>query len=550
MTTLDMTPGAQIPRTDAGPQTAVTQALSSTAYRDSEVHDFVAAVTAATARKGRFALFRPNLGEAFSRAVISRALGGDRKPLVPSFGVDTRQIVEHCLAAEDLRTARDRRLTTVTVVTGVLFLPGTLLWLGAFQLRAWLKRDNPKNAAFYGALVLAAAAAVALLLAIKPPSGGLLGIYLRLVMLAPVVGWYLAKRIVLGSALDLRARWQDLVEGNAVAATVPKAVPRDDLDKKASDLRAKLGRLESEQETNVQHYAGAKGILGAGRRWGEWKMADVLLPAEGHGDFRAFHPWDLVRRIASQLKSLGISEVANSGIPNVAVKQWVVFEVGEGADEISRPPAGDANMDGDRMRDFAVQAIADKQTFSGGPRHYLATQFITHDGKLVLTFTVTVTLLANTLNVTVAAFALGPVNGLFFDKPKDKEKTVAKTVKFWEEQTLKLPLIDNDEVVRQAVRAPFYRAPGLLGWLGGGLGLPEPFGLRHAWAAPPWNTRSMADNALNVSHPVTQAVLKATLEFLAEHDVDAERFFKNRASIIKSEAQGTRPYRVDQYDAG
>ncbi|MFD0346733.1 hypothetical protein ACFQ0M_12905 [Kitasatospora aburaviensis] len=60
----------------------------------------------------------------------------------------------------------------------------------------------------------------------------------------------------------------------------------------------------------------------------------------------------------------------------------------------------------------------------------------------------------------------------------------------------------------------------------------------------------MADNALNVSHPVTQAVLAATLEFLAEHDVDADRFFKNRASIIKSETQGTRPYRVDQYDAG
>ncbi|MFJ6379179.1 hypothetical protein ACIQI7_04115 [Kitasatospora sp. NPDC092039] len=548
MTTLDMTPGAQIPRTDAGPQTAITQGLSSTAYRDGEIKGFVDAVADATEKKGRFALFRPNLGEAFSKALISRALGGDRKPLVPAFGVDTRQVVEHCLAAEELRNTRDRQLSTVSIATGVLFLPGTLVWLGAFQLRAWLKRDNPKNAAVYGGIVLAATAALAVLLALRPPATGFIGVYLRVTMLAPIVGWYLARRIVERSAKDLRSRWQALVEGSVVAASVAKAVPRDDLDKKAADLRDKLGRLDAEQETNIHHYAGPKGILGAGRRWGEWRLADTLHPAEGHVDFRAFHPWDLVRRISSHLKGLGVSHVANSGMPNVAIKQWVVFDIGEGADEISRP--ANADMDGDRMRDFAVQSVADKQTFSGGPRHYLATQFITHDGKLVLTFTVTVTLLANVLNITVSGYALGPVKGVFFDKPKDKEKSVAKTVKFWEERTVKLPLIDNDEVVRQAVRAPFHRMPGLLGWLGGGLGLPEPFGLRHIWAGRAWENRSMVDNAQNASVPVLAAVHAATLEFLEEHDLDADRFFKNRTSVIKSEAQSPRPYDVDTFNAG
>ncbi|WP_369184503.1 hypothetical protein [Streptomyces sp. Y1] len=549
MTTLDMTPGAQIPRTDTGPQTAVSLALSSAAYRDGEVTGFVDAVTDATAKKGRFALFRPNLGEAFSKALVSRALGGDRKPLVPSFGVDARQVVEHCLAAEELRNARDRQLSTVTVVTALLFLPGTLVWLGAFQLRAWLKRDNQRGADVYGGLALIAAGILAVLLAVRPPAAGVLGLYLRITMLAPVIGWYLARRIVERSAKDLRARWQDLVSGSAVAATVSRAVPRDDLDKKATDLRDKLGRLDAEQETNIQHYAGPKGILGAGRRWGEWRLADTLHPAPGHADFRAFHPWDLVRRISSHLKGLGISHVANSGIPNVQIKQWVVFDIGEGADEISRPAAGSADMDGDRMRDFAVQSIADKQTFPGGPRHYLATQFITHDGKLVLTFTVTVTLLADVLAIAVAGYALGPVKGVFFDKPKDKEKSIPKTVKFWEERTVKLPLIDNDEVVRQAVRAPFYRAPGLLGWLGGGLGLPEPFGLRHVWVGRAWENRSMVDNAMNLSVPVLNAVHNATLEFLQEHDLDADRFFKNRTSIIKSEAQGSRPYEVDTFNA-
>ncbi|GAA1384919.1 hypothetical protein GCM10009639_06930 [Kitasatospora putterlickiae] len=547
MTTLDMTPGAQIPRTDAGPQTAGTQAISSVAYRDITLEEGAGKLAGTTAKKGRFALFAPNFGEAWSKALISRTLGGDRKPLVPSFGLDTRQIVEHCLAAEEIRTTRDRQLSTVSVVTGLLCLPGTLVWLGAFQLRAWLRRDNPKNAAAYGAVVLALVVGLAALLAIKPPAGGILGLYLRVVLLAPVIGWFLARRIVERTAADLRARWLSLAEGNAVAATVPMAVPRDDLDKKAADLRAKLGRLDSEQETNVQHYAGPKGILGAGRRWGEWKLIDTLRPAEGQIDFRQFHPWDLVRKISGHLKSLGISEVANSGMPGVRVKQWVVLEVGESADEISRP--GNADMDGDHMRDFAVQAIADKQTFAGGPRHYLATQFITHDGKLVLTFTVTVVLLANTLNITVAGYALGPIDGFFGDKPKDKEKSVAKTFRFWEERTVKLRLIDNDEVVRQAVRAPFYRMPGLLSWLGGGLGLPEPFGFRHTWAGQPWGTRTMADNALNASHPVLAAVHTATLEFLAEHDLDTERAFKGRAAGLKAEAQGNRPFKVDQYDA-
>lgn len=89
MSKLDMTPGAQIPRTDAGPQTAVTQALSSAAYRDGSVDDFVKNVQPELPRKkGRFDLFEPNLGEAFSKAVIARTLGAARKPIVPSFGTD------------------------------------------------------------------------------------------------------------------------------------------------------------------------------------------------------------------------------------------------------------------------------------------------------------------------------------------------------------------------------------------------------------------------------------------------------------------------------
>ncbi|MFD0328005.1 hypothetical protein ACFQZC_06605 [Streptacidiphilus monticola] len=62
--------------------------------------------------------------------------------------------------------------------------------------------------------------------------------------------------------------------------------------------------------------------------------------------------------------------------------------------------------------------------------------------------------------------------------------------------------------MRLAVRAPFTHfewSVGLLGWLGGTLKLPEPFGLRSAWASKPWNNRFMADDAIRVSVPVLRA---------------------------------------------
>ncbi|GHH74921.1 hypothetical protein GCM10018781_42720 [Kitasatospora indigofera] len=549
MTKLDMTPGAQIPRTDAGPQTAVTQALSSVAYRDSDLTAFED-VQPGKIKGGRFKLLRPNLGEAFSKAVVSRTLGAKRNPLVPSFGVDARMVVQHCLAAQELRDARDRKLMIVTLVSGLLFLPGTLLWLAAFQIRAWLKKDASGRQDIYGTLVLAGVGLIAVLLAVRPPVTGLWALYFRVMTLAPVAGWFIAKRIVLRSTEDLRARWLGLVEGNGPAATVPKAVPRDDMDKKAATLKAQLGRLEAEQETNVHHYAGPKGLLGAGRRWGSWDVSAELKPAEGHPDFRTFHTWDLARKIGERLGGLGRSEVANGGMPAYSVNHWVIQHIPEGADEIGRP--GGASMDGDGfvMRDHAVQEIANKQTFGqSGPRHAVATQFVLHQGQLISTVLVEIVVLSNILQITVSGYALGPVHGIFTGKPKPKELTRQKTGKFWEEETVQLPLIDNDEVIRQALRAPFMRAPVLLGWLGGGMGLPEPFGLRSAWVTKTWASRDKSDDVLRSATPVVSAVTAALVDFLDEHDIDTSRF-SNRVGILKSELQSVRPFLFDEYPAG
>ncbi|MFF7636935.1 hypothetical protein ACFZB9_27875 [Kitasatospora sp. NPDC008050] len=547
MSKLDMTPGAQIPRTDAAPQTAVTQALASVAYRDGEVDGFVEAVQpGVTGKTGRFKLLRPNLGEAYSKAVIARTLGAGRKPIVPSFGTEPRMVVEHCLAAEEVRATRDRRLMLVTLLTGVLFLPGTLLWLIGFRLRIWLRAAESRREGLYGPIVVTVLLGLAALLAWRPPFGGPLGVYTRAVMLAPVVGWFLAKRICLRTLKELRARWSEVIDGNAVAV-VPQAVPRHDQDERAAQLKVKLTELSLEQDTNVLHYAGVNGILGLGKRWGSWELVEDLRPAEGHEDFRTFHTWDLVKKITDRLNGLGRSDVGNGGVPHSSVEQWVIMEVGAGADEIGRPSGPD--MDGPRMRDHAVVNIANRQGFGlDGPRHYLGTQFVLNKGRLVVSVLVTVTVLGNTLRVSVNGHTLGPVAGVFHDKPKPKEMTRAKTGKFWEEETIQLPLITNDEVVRQALRAPFLRSPGLLAWLGGTMKLPEPFGLRTAWATGPWSSRFMADDSMRIVTPVVSAVLAATIGFLSDHDISTDRF-TNRGLIMRSELQGVRPFKSDVYDA-
>ncbi|WP_035795870.1 hypothetical protein [Kitasatospora mediocidica] len=548
MNKLDMTPGAQIPRTDAGPQTAVTQALSSVAYRDGDPDAFAkAAQPDLTLKHGRFSLFRPNLGEAFSKAVIARTLGASRKPLVPSFGTDPRMVVEHCLAAEEVRTARDRKLTLVTLLTGLLFLPGALVWLGTFQLRIMMGKSSPAREKTYGAAILLLPLALAVLLALRPPFTGPLSVYARVVLLVPVAGWYWARQICLATTKDLRARWAGLIDGNVLAAVLPTAVPRDDKDAKAELLKKQLTRLSMEQDTNVLHYAGVNGILGLGKHWGSWDVAGDLYPAEGHQDFRTFHAWDLIKKITDQLNGLGRSDVGNGGIPHSSVQQWVISEVGAGAAEIARPEGPE--MDGPRMRDHAVADIANRQTFgAAGLRHYLGTQFVLNNGKLIVSLMVTVTILGNTLRISVTGYTLGPVQGTFHDKPKPKEITRPKSGKFWVEETVQLPLIDNDEVVRQAVRAPFMKAPALLNWLGGTLPLPEPFGLRTAWATAPWNSRFMTDDSTRIATPVMSAVLAATIEFLRDHDIDTDRF-SNRSMILKSELQSVRPFKADAYDA-
>lgn len=507
------------------------------------------AATRTTFKKGRgwATLLEPRLGEAFARAVQVRMLGGGRNELIQSFGAEPQTVVEHCLAANRIRQERDKKLTVVMAVCGLLFLPGVLVWLGAFQLRRTIAKLEGNRAGVLGAVVLLVVGFFAVLFVVNPPLTGFWSQYLRVMMLAPVLGWFWARRICEATAKDLRDRWAGLVSGAGVGAKIPEAVPRNPNETRAEQLRQNLAKLSQEQQSNVLFYAGPKGILGMGTRWGSWSMAEELVPRAGMTEIHGFRSWDVIKAVHGKLRELERGPLHTGGFkPTPSIRHWVISPVGPGATKVARPTGAD--VEGYTVRDFEIQRICNEQQFGKGNRHYLGVQFTLWDGQLVITMLVTVTVLASTLRVEVTGHALGPVHSLFTSGPDPKEKEVSKSIRFWETKTVALPLVEADEVVRLAARAPLTWYPPLLDFLGGKLVLPEPFGLRHTWADKPWRHRFMADDALRAATPVLRAVHSAAIQVMADHGVDTEKF-AGRATMLSGAVQNVDPMRADLYDA-
>ncbi|MEV5844391.1 hypothetical protein ACGF3G_18625 [Streptomyces sp. NPDC048179] len=540
--------GPQVPR-PGGEAQAPTYALASAAYRDTPMEEIKKADNEwhqSAVNEGRkwAKIFRPNFGEAYSQAVIDRMLGVGRKPLIQSFGSEPQVVVEHCLAANRIRRERDQRLTAIMFLCGVLFLPGLLIWLLVFQLRATMLKTDNKRVSGLGSALLAAVGVVAVIFLIRMPLTGFWGWYARGCIVLPVVGWYLAKRLCETTAKDLREAWGGLLSGGSVGAKVPEAVPTSPDQAAAEQLRQSLARLSAEQQSNAVFYAGSKGILGMGTRWGSWHLAEELVPLDPVKGIHEFRAWTVVREIEKELSVLHRQHLKTGGFPEPQVRHWIVSHVGEGAKAVSRPEGTDY-----KVGPKDVEDICNKNHFDKGDRHYLGVQW-PHlwNGELIITMMATVTVLKETLRIEVTGHALGPVNGLFSGKPEAPTKTVAKTVRFWETRTVKLPLVTPDEVVRLAARATVSWYPPLLKWLGGSIGLPEPFGLRHAWADQPWNHRFMADDALRAATPILRAVHRAALSVLKEHDVNTDKF-TSRAGALSGSVQEASPKKADKYDA-
>ncbi|MGW0791752.1 hypothetical protein ACWD04_26915 [Streptomyces sp. NPDC002911] len=550
----DFSPGAQIPLQGSGGQAVATNALASAAYRDSDVSEILKAnsewhkseVKPGESKLFKSDYFKPNLGEAFSRAVQERMLGGGRNALIQSFGTDPQTVVEHCLSATRLRKARDTKLTLVTTVFGFVFLPGLVLWVLAFRLRDTLTNSKDKFFRALGGVLLVVLGGAAAFFLITMPLTGFLALYLRAAAVAPLIGWLLAKRIAESSTTDLRARWEGLLSGTGVSAKIPEAVPKNPNETAREALRQGLEKLSAEQQSNAVFYAGPKGILGMGTRWGSWQLAEELTPVDPTREIHQFRSWDVVRAIHDQLKMLERGPLNTGGFPTPSVKHWIVSPIGENADSVSRPEGEDVATF--QIKPHEIQRICNHQQFGSGNRHYLGVQFTLWDGQLVITMLITVTVLHETLRIEVTGHALGPIHSLFLSKPEAPTKTVKKAVRFWETRKISLPLVKATEVVRLALRAPFTWYPPLLDYLGGKIVLPEPFGLRHAWAAKPWGHRFMADDAMRTATPVLRVVHSATMRVLKEHGADTERF-DNRSMILSGMVQDPAPRKADVYDA-
>ncbi|WP_199549817.1 hypothetical protein [Streptomyces sp. N35] len=545
----DFRPGAQVPLSGAAGETAATHALASAAYRDTEVDELLKANSEwhkSEITKGKLSLFKPDLGEAFSRAVQVRMLGGARKPLIQSFGTEPQAVVEHCLAATRIRKQRDSQLTVVMGVFGALFLPGLLIWLLIFQARKWISDQKDKRAQALSTAVLVGAGGLLLLFLIRLPFTGIAGLYLRAMIVAPVIGWLLAKQICERTARDMRLRWESLLAGGGIGAKIPEAVPTNPNETAAERLRQGLAHLTAEQQSNSVFYAGPKGILGMGTRWGSWQLAEELTPREPGAEIHPFRSWDVIRAIHDQLRLLERGPLHTGGFPTPSIRHWIVTPVGENAKEVARPKGTD--VEAYQIKGHEIQRICNEQQFGSGDRHYLGVQFRLWDGQLVITMLITVTVLHHTLRIEVTGHALGPVHALFTTKPKAKVKEVAKTVRFWETKEVKQPLVSTTDVVRLAARAPFTWYPPILDFLGGKLVLPEPFGLRHAWADKPWRHRFMADDALRTATPVLRVVHASALKVLQENGVDTERW-DNRSLILSGLVQDPTPRKADVYDA-
>ena len=268
----DFSPGAQVPLTGSAGRTVATHALASAAYRDSPVEEILKADNEwhkSGVSKGKFSLFEPNLGEAFSRAVQVRMLGGGRGALIQSFGMEPQTVVEHALAATHIRKERDKKLTAVTVLFGRA-LPARAAGLaGRVPAAPHPGGIEGQAGGLLGGVLLTAVAVPAGLFLLKLPFTGVLGWYLRGMIVAPVIGWVLAKRICEATAKDLRLRWDDLLSGGGLGAEDPRRRSGQPGRLGPEALRQGLHQLTAEQHSNVVFYAGPQGDTRHGHPLGQ-----------------------------------------------------------------------------------------------------------------------------------------------------------------------------------------------------------------------------------------------------------------------------------------
>ncbi|GAA4959481.1 hypothetical protein GCM10023238_27920 [Streptomyces heliomycini] len=102
--------------------------------------------------------------------------------------------------------------------------------------------------------------------------------------------------------------------------------------------------------------------------------------------------------------------------------------------------------------------------------------------------------------------------------------------------------------MRLAARAAADLVSAAAVWLGGKLSLPEPFGLRHAWADKPWRHRFMADDALRAARRCCGRCTPRLSRYWRRTGW-TRRSSGRGPSFLSTAVQDASPRKADVYDA-
>ncbi len=474
----DFTPGAQVPLTGAAGQTAATFALASAAYRDSEVAEILKADNEWHKSDGQE---RPQVGDDLpaqpGRGVLPRRAGtacsarAASRSSSPSAS-EPQVVVEHCLAANRIRKERDNWLTAVMVLCGLLFLPGLLLWLLVFQLRRDDRRARRTSAPAPSApCCWSAVGALAVIFLIQMPFTGFWAWYARACSSLPVVGWFWAKQICERTAKDLRERWERSAGGRRHRRQDPRGRARQPRRDRApsSCARAWPGSAPSSSPTSSS--------TRAPRAYSAWAPAGAAgssprswCPPTPSKEIHPFRSWDVIRAIHDQLRMLERGPLHTGGFPTPSItalggharsarapRRWPGRRARTWRRTRSRTT---------RYRDLQQAAVRQRQpALPGRAVDALGRPVGHHDADHRDRAA------PHAAHRGDRARAGARCIGLFTTKPEAKDEGgPASRVRFWETRKVKLPLVDTDEVVRLAARAPLTWYPPLLDWLGGQAG--------------------------------------------------------------------------------
>ncbi|MGY1499517.1 hypothetical protein ACW4TU_23535 [Streptomyces sp. QTS52] len=372
--------------------------------------------------------------EGFADRVVEGVLADEAGAVAPSPDVDLVAVARHCLAAQDLRRARDLRLTGAFAVVA-LFAP---LWLVfpalLLSVATAMSRPRPSRAtrglrqpgrrvlpatAVTAAGVVLFAFPFAIGIAALPVSGfasWLLGAYLAGVpaVLASVGATLFAYTTVVRHDLAVDKLLRTTMTRETFTRQPPPSVPR------RVWIARRLAVVKEARDGNVTVYSGFSPFVGYAMAASNWSLAVPLLPAEDTPGKRsrpaepeAFTVVELVDHVRQQLRAVaarggvnGTADATSEDLRSLTVEDRVFVDgttIGDDPRFMSTTGLSPAA----RLSAEEIQEIVLHPT--GTVRHHLAVHVPLWGGDVVPSVFLHFSTEGRTLHLQCGNHVLGPV---------------------------------------------------------------------------------------------------------------------------------------------